>query len=284
MEQDTNVSMDVEQNDGSELFADYFEEDTNSEAEAEQNENPTTEEAPEQTQDTNASAPVEQTHKLKFLGEEKTVSYEELVNLAQKGMNADHVLEKMANSREYQLLDKLAGRMGMTREQYLNVIEKNAEESEAKQSADALLKKFPELTPEAAAEFGKQAAELERMRNAQKDAAAEKAKREEAEKPMRDFVEYLNKNHPDAEYTKDVMKLPESVLNAMREGKDPTRAMMEYEISEAKRQIQELTDKQAAADKAKAKNEQNKKQSVGSVAGNAGDDVLDAFLSGLTGG
>lgn len=283
MEQDTNVAMDVEQNDGSDLFADYFE-DTNSEGAEEQNENPATEDAPEQTQDTNADAPVEQTHKIKFLGEEKTVSYEELVNLAQKGMNADHALEKMANSREYQLLDKLAGRMGMTREQYLNVIEKNAEESEAKQSADALLKKFPELTPEAAAEFGKQAAELERMRNAQKDAAAEKAKREEAEKPMRDFVEYLNKNHPDAEYTKDVMKLPESVLNAMREGKDPTRAMMEYEISEAKRQIQELTSKQAAADKAKAKNEQNKKQSVGSVAGNAGEGELDAFLSGLTGG
>lgn len=283
MEQDTNVSMDFELDDGSELFADYFEEDTHSEAEAEQKENTPTEEVKEQAADTKPEEPA-QTHKLKFLGNDREVSYEELITLAQKGLNADHALEKMQNSRENQLLDKLAARMGVSREQYLDIIEKNQRDSEVKQTADALAKKYPDLPTEAASEMGQMAAELERYRNAEKDAAAEKAKREEAEKPMREFVEYLNTHHPDAEYTKDITKLPEKVLNDIRAGKNPTRAMMEHEIAESAKQLKELQDKLATTEKVKAKNEQNKIQSIGSVTGNAGEGELDAFLSGLTGG
>lgn len=281
MEHDTNVSMDIELNDGSDLFADYAE-DTNPEPAEEQNENPTTEEVKEQPQDTNAAEPA-QTHKVKFLGQEKELTYEELVTFAQKGMNADHKLEQMANSRENQLLDKLAARMGVSREQYLDIIEKNQRDSEVKQTADALAKKYPDLSVEAASEMGQMAAELERYRNAEKDAAAEKAKREEAEKPMREFVEYLNTHHPDAEYTKDITKLPEKVLNDIRAGKNPTRAMMEHEIAESAKQLKELQDKLATIEKVKAKNEQNKIQSIGSVTGNAGGGESDAFLLGLGG-
>lgn len=276
MEQDTNVSMDVELNDGSDLFMDYAE-DTNPE--------PAEEQAPEEaTEAAEQTTPEPQTHKVKFLGQEKELTYEELVTFAQKGLNADHALEKMANSRENQLLDKLAARMGVTREQYLDIIEKNQRDADVKKSADALAKKYPDLPTEAASEMGQMAAELERYKNAEKDAAAEKAKREEAEKPMREFVEYLNTHHPDAEFTKDVTKLPEPVLKDIRAGKDPTRAMMEYEIAESAKQLKELQDKLATAEKVKAKNEQNKKQSIGSVTGNAGEGELDAFLSGLSGG
>ena len=282
MEQDTNVSMDFELNDGSDLFADYAE-DTNPEPAEEQNENPTTEEVKEQTEDTNPEEPA-QTHKLKFLHGEREVTYDELITLAQKGLNADHALEKMQNSRENQLLDKLAARMGVSREQYLDIIEKNQKDAEIKQSADALAKKYPDLPTEAASEMGQMAAELERYRNAEKDAKAEQAKREAAEKPMREFVEYLNTRHPDAEYTRDITKLPEKVLNDIRAGKDPTRAMMEHELAEATKQLKELQDKLAVAEKVKAKNEQNKIQSIGSVTGNAGGGESDAFLFGLTGG
>ena len=145
-------------------------------------------------------------------------------------------------------------------------------------------KGYPDLSVEAASEMGQMAAELERYRNAEKDAAAEKAKREEAEKPMREFVEYLNTHHPDADYTKDITKLPEKVLNDIRAGKDPTRAMMEHELAESAKQLKELQEKLAVTEKVKAKNEQNKIQSIGSVTGNAGGGESDAFLLGLSGG
>ena len=49
------------------------------------------------------------------------------------------------------------------------------------------------------------------------------------------------------------------------------------------KQLKELQDKLATTEKVKAKNEQNKIQSIGSVTGNAGGGESDAFLLGLGG-
>lgn len=284
MEQDTNVAMDMNNGDGSNLFADW---DTNNQEEAEEqieqkedteHKEPKTEKAESEP----ANEPIK--YKVKFLGEEKELEPDELITWAQKGMNADHKIAQYENSREIQLLDKLAAKLGVNRAQYLDMIERKSKDTEAKESAEEFTKKYPDIPKAAAEEYAKLALKLKEKEIKEAETAKEIAEREQREKPLREFVEYLNENHPNEEYTRDTAKLPKEVIEAIKAGKDPTRAFMTYELSEAKTKIKELTEKLELSEKTEKKNKENKTTTVGSVSSNTGEQPNDPFLSGLLGG
>ena len=70
------------------------------------------------------------TIKIKYNGEERSITLDEAKTLAQKGMNYDHVVSERDTKyqRELQFLDKVAARQGMTRAQYIAAFENQTAE------------------------------------------------------------------------------------------------------------------------------------------------------------
>lgn len=214
-----------------------------------------------------------QTIRVKYNGEEKDIPLEEAAALAQKGMNYDKVLERLRaaeNSEEFKVLDAYAKQNGMSRQQYVKHLQSRQAEALMETEIQELKNKHPEITDALAQELAGIRAKEKQRELAQVERQEQERQKQEQLRPWQDFA----KAYP---HVKDFASLPEAVRNDVAEGMEPVSAMRKYELSEAKKEIENLKQQLQI----KEKNGRNKEKAIGSAASSAAEDPADAFMSGF---
>ena len=188
----------------------------------------------------------EKKYTVKYNGEEMKLSLSELITNAQKGMNYDKVLserDQLRNSKEMGMLDLLAKRNGMSRNQFMERLERQEQE---KIYNEQLM-------------MGASPKEAEKQASAIK----ERMERDRQELIKQDYIE-LVRAFP------DIKELPKEVVDAIVGGETPKIAYMAYENRQLKQKIA------AMENNSKARNKY-----AGSMLGNADGDYSDDFLEGF---
>ncbi|MBQ5755520.1 MAG: hypothetical protein IIV90_07595 [Oscillospiraceae bacterium] len=197
-----------------------------------------------------------QTVLLKYNGQEIEKPLEEVLMLAQKGMNYDHVKGKLEQAQQdapaAALVKQLAQRQGMSPEEF-------ARQAEWEMENKAVFELIQQGVPEGMAR------ELTALR-AERRAAEQQELMEKKQKPWLDFV----MRYP--EIGKKGELEPE-VKERIRAGMNPVQAQMDWENQQLRQQLEAF----------KAK-EGNRKNAPGSAAGTETADQEDAFLRGFFGG
>ena len=193
----------------------------------------------------------EQTIRVKYNGEEKDVPISEAQTLIQKGMNYDKVNKRLTNSKELQLLEHYARMNGMSRQQYVDFLEKNKNQAIARREAESLKQKYPDLPDDVVWEMGELKAAAEEKRRAEEEQARARSIQEQM---WREFVE----------------------REEIDKGKTPVEAMRQYELATARKEIEDLKLKLAAFEN----NKRTKEKAPGKMGG-SGETESDPFLSGL---
>ncbi len=199
-------------------------------------------------------------YKVKYNGTEMELPVSELITHAQKGMNYDHVLQErdaLRNAPELQMLDRYAKASGMTRQQYVEYLDKQMQESEVQQQ-------IASGVPEGVA---RRLTELERAESMRK----EKETAMEAQAQERARYEAFIRAYP------EVKEFPEEVAQAIVSGEEPLSAYRAYENRRLLTEIEALKSQLQA----KEKNENNKKKDFGGADSEGSDEGQDAFLAGL---
>lgn len=260
--------------DGSDLFMDEPENTTQESPEPEEHES--TEADVEQEEmppadppaDPPAEAPAKPTVRIVYDGEERELTYDEAVTLAQKGLNTDRAIQRMQN--ELAELDKWAQQAGMSRAEYVQYLQTTRRNQAVSQEIASIREKYPDIPEEAAKEMAE--ARIKDSDAEEQRAAQERRQTEEAaaQEPWIDFV----RRYPDMS---QVEKIPAEVLAEIENGARPVEAMQRYETKELQKQIADLNTKIGQL-------EQNKKNKDTALpaAGNSRDDKAeDPFLAGL---
>ena len=212
--------------------------------------------------------------KVVHLGKEQELTREEMIALAQKGMDYDHVREerdKYRQAPEFSVIDKMAEASGLTRQQYIEHITQ-MEQAEAERKLAAEMKeKFPDAPDELLSETArlkKEQAEAERRAAAEKREAEEKERTaaQRKERQQRELTEFIEA-YPDI---KDFEReIPKEVWQRVRGGESLLSAYRAHEN-------EQLRAKPAALEKT----QENKERAVGSTKGE-GDGEVDDFLAGF---
>ena len=252
------------------LFDDFAPEDTTEEAETEEpteaTETAETEETTEVSEEPDEKVEEPYGLKIKFNGEERTLTEDEARTFAQKGMNYD---------RFYEPIERLARMNGMTVGDYVNQLNDTQVQYEVSKEMDSLREdpKYANIDDSvleeiASARVKEAMGERDRSYQTQVQEQAD-AQQEQAQKQidmfMQEYPEYRDKG-PEA--------LDPKVFDYVHKG---------YTLLEAYNKYQrELSNNVQSEAKAKASqlNEQNKKKALGNTS-NAGTVETDAFLSGL---
>lgn len=245
--------------------------------EAEATEETTSEEPEvEETQpepETNPESPA-QTLKIKYNGKEQEITMEQAVELAQKGMNYDKVLNERnglrVDARASELIHRLAEESGMDIEQYVGFVEDQQKSMTLQREIESIREKYPDMQDEAVKELANsRAAEKARKRE---EAAAErkKASEEAKQKPWIDFLR---------EFPEYKDELPNDVIAYIEKGSTPIEAMLRFKLDAGEQKIKELEDKLTSQEQ----NTKNKQKSVGSVESTAIKQAVDDFLAGFDG-
>lgn len=215
------------------------------------------EDTPEADTDT-AEEPAEQTFDLKFLGETKTVSRDEVITLAQKGLNYDKVLAERDTTKSE--LEQLGG-ISLLRD-CKEFLEELAAESRMTVSdlmdstrAEVLAKKEGIDTASALRQI-----KLDRREKAieakKSQEEAKKRQAEEAEKQRSNQFLQFAKEYPDV----DPKDIPKEVWDKFNEGVSLTAAYSTYENKKLREEVKSWKDKAEAAEQ----NYKNQQRSTGS--------------------
>ena len=280
MEQDTNAAF--EANDGGIIFeVDDFgatedAQDTNAQTQTEDS-------AETDTQDTNAKTEEKEAQdteekgdafELTYLGEKKTLSRDEMIKCAQKGLNYDHIKEKLDALEGNELLKvaiESAKSAGMTEEEFAQQLRGQLKDREISK-----ISKERNVDEEAARGI------YESERKAAKDVEDAKKQAEEVTGELEQLREYKRVNelkeemrrqwkdftaaHPDIKALED---LPQEVSEAVRNGTELEAAYDRYELKQIKEQLAK---------------QQEKKKSPGSARNaSANENEGDFFLKGFIG-
>lgn len=209
---------------------------------------------------------------LKYNGEILKKSREELITLAQKGMNYDKVAQErdtLRNSPEGQLLDKIARQQGISRTQLLQAIEQNLEAQETQAIVNDLRNKYPDASEEL---LNQTAQGILSQRKAD-TANQETQRKEEAQKDrQRQDIETFVTMFPNVDIKENFTK--EMLQEASQKGL--VAVWQEKLLKDKEAEIEQLKSSNARAEQ----ETKNKNQSLGSVTGN-GVDESDALLAEL---
>ena len=209
---------------------------------------------------------------LKYNGETLKKSKEELITLAQKGMNYDKVAQErdtLRNSPEVQVLDKIAKSQGISRQQLMQQIELNLEAQERQSIVDELRAKYPG----AADELLNQTAQGILSQRKADTANLENQRKEETDKERnrRDIETFINM-FPNVDIKESFTK--EMLQEASQKGL--VAVWQEKLLKDKEAEIEQLKTSNARAEQ----ENKNKSQSLGSVTGN-GVDESDVLLAEL---
>lgn len=212
------------------------------------------EEAPAEADNDTAQESVEeqQTFDLKFLGETKTVSKEEVVTLAQKGLNYDKVLgerdvakQEVSRLQEYEtFLKDLADMDGRTVDDLMDAT--RAEILAKKEGLDKSV-----ALQRIKLDRDRKAFEAEKSKK-----EAEQKATEEAEKQRSNQFLQFAQEYPDV----DPKDIPKEVWDKFKDGMPLTSAYSIYENKKLREEVKSWKDKAEAAEQ----NAKNKERSTGS--------------------
>jgi hypothetical protein len=247
--------------------------DQQTEPETKEQEPPATEHPEQEQEEQPKEADQPLTFTLKHLDEVRTVDKDEVVKLAQKGLDYDRIRNERDQLREYRkendrlvsFIKERAAKSGMTPDTFLDLLYKQElmasgmdEQSAIRQIAlekrEAALNAKEAVLSEAEA---KQKAESERtLREAE-----EKKKREEQQKA--DMQRFLQK-FPDVKPE----EIPQEVWAAVRNGEMITHAYAEYRLKQLEAELSALK-----------QNQKNQQTSTGSMQtkGKSVEDLIDRY-------
>lgn len=212
---------------------------------------------------------------LKYNKETKQYTRQQVTELAQKGLNYDHVTEQrdrlqqenadLAKFRDENsaILDTLraaAEASGKSVPEYLTSIRTNLLVAQG-------------ISPETARERILREDAEQRLHSQQKAEEAEANSKRDAEQRQRDDIARFQKKYKDV----DPKTIPQEVWEAVRGGELLTDAYGDYQRRELERQLREANEKLAI----RAKNESNRQKSLGSLQSTKQETGKDPFLEGF---
>ena len=212
---------------------------------------------------------------LKYNKETKQYTRQQVTELAQKGLNYDHVTEQrdrlqqenadLAKFRDENsaILDTLraaAEASGKSIPEYLTSIRTNLLVAQG-------------VSPETARERILREDAEQRLHSQQKAEEAEASSKRDAEQRQKDDIARFQKKYKDV----DPKSIPQEVWEAVRGGELLTDAYGDYQRRELERQLKEANEKLAI----RAKNESNKQKSLGSLQSTKQETGKDPFLEGF---
>ena len=208
-----------------------------------------------------AEGKADQLFTLKHLDETREVSRDEVISLAQKGLDYDRKVTKLNNElAEYKgFFEELAGNSGLSREQFIDSVK-----------AKMLIaneKKAGRVLTESDAIFRVQKARDDKAKAAQEEAAQAEAKaKAEAENRRRDDILAFTKAYPGIKVT----EVPKSVWDEVNKGSDLMGAYTRYASAQTAKENAELRKRIETLEQ----NAKNAARSTGSrkTAGNASKD------------
>ena len=264
MEEYTNFS-----DTGEDMFLDEPEatdETTSEEPEVEE-----TQPEPETKPETKHEPPA-QTFKIKYNGKEQEITMEKAVELAQKGMNYDKVLNERnglrVDARASELIHRLAEESGMDIEEYVGFEQQKA--MILQREIESIRDKYPDMPENAIKELASSRAAEKARKNEEAAAERKKASEEAKQKPWIDFLR---------EFPEYKDELPNDVIAYIKNGSTPIEAMLRFKLDTSEQKIKELEGKLTSQEQ----NTKNKQKSVGSVESTATKPAVDDFLAGFDG-
>jgi len=204
---------------------------------------------------------------------------QDVAGVIQKGLAYDS-----KNAREIGILERYAKSSGLSLGEYMNLLEREAENQEVQNEMDRLRARYPEDTPEEAlADIARnvlaQRREAEtRQQLEQQNAMQAQVSRQMAQMRSQDIqngVAAFMQQHPEIRSSADV---PQEVWDIMdTPGMTLAAAWERWQAQQAQAEAEQLKQQLEI----ERKNQQNRQQSAGSQQG--GGDSHDAFLEGLLG-
>ena len=212
---------------------------------------------------------------LKYNKETKQYTRQQVTELAQKGLNYDHVTEQRdrlqqeiadltkfrdENSAILDTLRAAAEASGKSVPEYLTSIRTNFLVAQG-------------ISPETARERILREDAEQRLHSQQKAEEAAASSRRDAEQRQKDDIARFQKKYKDV----DPKTIPQEVWEAVRGGELLTDAYGDYQRRELERQLREANEKLAI----RAKNESNRQKSLGSLQSTKQETGKDPFLEGF---
>lgn len=212
---------------------------------------------------------------LKYNKETKQYTRQQVTELAQKGLNYDHVTEQRdrlqqeiadltkfrdENSAILDTLRAAAEASGKSVPEYLTSIRTNLLVAQG-------------VSPETARERILREDAEQRLHSQQKAEEAEANRKRDAEQRQKDDIARFQKKYKDV----DPKTIPQEVWEAVRGGELLTDAYGDYQRRELERQLREANEKLAI----RAKNESNRQKSLGSLQSTKQETGKDPFLEGF---
>ena len=217
----------------------------------------------------------EQMFDLKYNKETKQYTRQQVIELAQKGLNYDHVTEQRdrlqqeiadltkfrdENSAILDTLRAAAEASGKSVPEYLTSIRTNLLVAQG-------------ISPETARERILREDAEQRLHSKQKAEEAAASSKRDAEQRQKDDIARFQKKYKDV----DPKTIPQEVWEAVRGGELLTDAYGDYQRRELERQLREANEKLAI----RAKNESNRQKSLGSLQSTKQETGKDPFLEGF---
>lgn len=197
---------------------------------------------------------------------DKQLTRAEAVELAQKGMNYDHVMQELQSYREGPIgkaIKAYADQAGMSVEKYAEMMMEQQAAAAEKRALAELHERFPDAPEDLLVEYAKLQLEGDKA----KAVTAEEAKRQ---KEWADALAEYPDIKPDS--------VPQDVHDAVANGAKPIDALRLHELASLRAKVAELT----SAQESKQKQDENRARSIGSAAGvNSGGEAEDDFLAGM---
>ena len=212
---------------------------------------------------------------LKYNKETKQYTRQQVTELAQKGLNYDHVTEQRdrlqqeiadltkfrdENSAILDTLRAAAEASGKSVQEYLTSIRTNLLVAQG-------------ISPETARERILREDAEQRLHSQQKPEEAAASSKRDAEQRQKDDIARFQKKYKDV----DPKTIPQEVWEAVRGGELLTDAYGDYQRRELERQLREANEKLAI----RAKNESNRQKSLGSLQSTKQETGKDPFLEGF---
>ena len=247
-------------------------EETSQEQESTQGED---EQAHEDTAADEQPGTEEQMFDLKYNKETKKYTRQQVTELAQKGLNYDHVTEQRdrlqqeiadltkfrdENSAILDTLRAAAEASGKSVPEYLTSIRTNLLVAQG-------------ISPETARERILREDAEQRLYSKQKAEEAAASSKRDAEQRQKDDIARFQKKYKDV----DPKTIPQEVWEAVRGGELLTDAYGDYQRRDLERQLREANEKLAI----RAKNESNRQKSLGSLQSTKQETGKDPFLEGF---
>lgn len=190
------------------------------------------------------------------------IPLEQIGATLQKGLNYDHALQAARSTPERKLLEDYAQLNGMSRQEYLRMLESQRDNALVTRELDRLRGRYPDAPEELLNQLAKQGLETRRQEETQR--IRREAQQQEARR-RQPWVEFFER-YPDLK----AGELPQEIYRQVEAGMSPTAAWLDYQNGLLQRQL-------AAA----KQNQKNRQLTIGSAKDQGEPVEGDLFLEGF---